>query len=56
MDFQVTEVGAISELEEASENYVIPVTVGWVYNKTWELKLDSLPLREIIINLNPNEC
>jgi hypothetical protein len=56
MDFQVTEVGAISELEEASENYVIPVTVGWVYNKTWELKQDSLPLREVVINLEPNKC
>ena len=56
MDFQVTEVGAISELEEASENYVIPVTVGWVYNKTWELKEESLPLREVVINLQLNEC
>ena len=55
MDFQVTEVGAISELEEASENYVIPVTVGWVYNKTWELFEDSLPLREVVQNLNWNE-
>ena len=55
MDFQVTEVGAISELEEASENYVIPVTVGWVYNKTWELFEESLPLREVVQNLKWNE-
>jgi hypothetical protein len=55
MDFQVTEVGAISELEEASENYVIPVTAGWVYNKTWELFEDSLPLREVVQGLKVNE-
>ena len=55
MDFQVTEVGAISELEEASENYVIPVTVGWVYNKQWDLHLESLPLRQVVQNLVPNE-
>jgi hypothetical protein len=53
VDFQVTEVGAINELEEASENYVIPITVGWVYNKTWELKLESLPLREVVMGLKP---
>jgi len=56
VDFQVTEVGAINELEEASENYVIPVTVGWVYNKTWELKLESLPLREVVMSLKPADC
>jgi len=51
-DFQVTEVGEISELEEASENYVIPVSVGWVYNKTWALKLESLPLRRVVQSLD----
>jgi hypothetical protein len=55
-EFQVTEVGEISELEEATENYVIPVTVGWVYNKTWQLQLESLPLRHIIQNIVPGDC
>ena len=55
-DFQVTEVGEISELEEATENYVIPITVGWVYNKTWQLKLESLPLRKVVQDLNLKDC
>ena len=55
-DFQLTEVGEINELEEASENYVIPVTVGWVYNKTWELKLESLPLRKVAYNIDVGDC
>ncbi len=45
--FSVTEVGAIQELEESSENYVIPITVGWGYEFTWELKLESLPLQAV---------
>ena len=55
-EFQVTEVGAISELEESTENYVIPVTVGWVYQQVWDLHLDSLPLRDIAVNLDISDC
>lgn len=45
--FSVMEVGAIQELEESSENYVIPITVGWGYEHTWELREESLPLQSI---------
>jgi hypothetical protein len=45
--FSVAEVGAIQELEEAKETYVVPITVGWGYEHTWELKDDSLPLQSI---------
>jgi hypothetical protein len=45
--FQVTEVGTIHELEEASENFVIPVTVGWAYQETWSIRPESLPLKSI---------
>jgi hypothetical protein len=47
--FSVTEVGAIQELEEASENYVIPITVGWGYEHTWQLYEESLPLQSVSI-------
>jgi hypothetical protein len=47
--FSVTEVGAIQELEESSENYVIPITVGWGYEHTWQLRLESLPLQSMSI-------
>lgn len=45
--FSVTEVGAIQEIEESTENYVIPITVGWGYEHVWELKLESLPLQQV---------
>jgi hypothetical protein len=45
--FSVTEVGAIQELEESREHYVVPVTVGWGYEHVWELKLESLPLQAV---------
>ncbi len=45
--FSVTEVGAIQEIEESSENYVVPITIGWGYEHTWELKEQSLPLQAV---------
>jgi hypothetical protein len=42
--FSVTEVGAISELEEATENQVVPVTVGWAYEETWNLRKEAPPI------------
>jgi hypothetical protein len=49
--FSVTEVGAISELEEASENYVVPITVGWAYSENWRIKVESLPLRRLPLSI-----
>jgi hypothetical protein len=48
--FSVTDVGAIQELEESSENYVIPITVGWGYEHTWELNDESLPLQSVSLS------
>lgn len=45
--FDVQEVGAIGELEEATENCVVPVTVGWAYEESWQLVKQALPLRRI---------
>ena len=47
--FSVTEVGDIQEIEESTENYVVPITVGWGYEHTWQLKLESLPLQDVSI-------
>ena len=44
-NFSVTDVGAIQELEESTENYVIPITVGWAYEHVWQLKNESLPMQ-----------
>jgi len=45
--FSVTEVGAIQELEESRENFVVPITIGWGYEHTWQLRLESLPLQSV---------
>jgi hypothetical protein len=55
--FQVTEVGAISEVEEAREHYVSPVTVAWAYQENQTLRYESLPLRRfplsVLLDLEP---
>lgn len=45
--FVVTEVGTVSEVEESTENFVIPLNLGWAYEENWVLELESLPLRRI---------
>lgn len=45
--FQVTEVGAIAELEEATENFVVPVTVGYAYEQRWLVRQQAPLLRRI---------
>ena len=45
--FDVQEVGAIGELEEATENCVVPVTVGWAYEESWQIVKQALPIRRI---------
>ena len=51
--FQVTQVGVVSELEEAQENFVVPVTVGYAYEERWVIrpqvpKLSNVSLSMII--------
>ena len=48
--FQVTEVGAIAELEEATENFVVPVTVGYAYEQRWLIKRQAPTLRTISLS------
>lgn len=48
--FSVTEVGAIQELAESTENYVVPITISWCYEHVWELREVSLPLQGVSIN------
>jgi hypothetical protein len=51
LKFQVLEVGAISALEEARQNFVVPVTIGWAYTENWVLKADALPLRRVPVSI-----
>ena len=47
LSWQVTDVGGLAELEEASESFVIPVTVAWTYTEKWKLSVESLRLRKL---------
>lgn len=49
--FSVTHVGAISEVEEATENYFTPITVAWAYEENWVLEYQSLPIRRIPLSV-----
>lgn len=44
-DLQVVEVGAATEIEEATESYAVPVTVGWSFQETWEVARVARPLK-----------
>lgn len=46
----VTEVGEVSEVEEARQSFVVPVTVGWAYQDTWRLELESMKLRRLSLS------
>jgi hypothetical protein len=48
--FQITEVGAIAELEEATENFVVPVTAGYAYEQRWRLSQQAPTLRTISLS------
>lgn len=50
LKYAVVEEGAISILEEASQNFVVPITVGWAYTENWRLKYEALPLRRISLS------
>ena len=51
MRFQVTEIGAVGELEEAQENFVVPVTVGYAYEERWVTKLQASRLNSVSLSL-----
>ncbi len=36
--FQVNEMGPVSELAESNEHFVVPVTVGYVYEERWSIR------------------
>ena len=46
----VTDVVAISEIEEANESFVIPVNVTWAYQEFWTIKQEALRLRSVGLN------
>jgi len=49
--FQVTQVGAVAELEEAQENFVVPVTVGYAYEERWIIRPQVPRLARVSMSL-----
>lgn len=45
--YQVMEVGEISEIEEATQNYAVAIDVAWAYEESWKLIEEELPLATI---------
>lgn len=49
--FQVTEIGAVGELEEATENFTVPVTVGYGYEERWVIHQQAPTIRRLSLSL-----
>lgn len=44
------EIGAVQALKEATENYIVPVTVAYVAEEAWSLQVDAPRLKRITFN------
>jgi hypothetical protein len=49
--FNVTQVGAVAELEEAQENFTVPVTVGYTYEERWRLRKQAPLLHSVSLSM-----
>ena len=50
--FSVSELGAVNELQEATENYAVPVTVAYASDLTWSIQQDVPKLKRFILSAN----
>jgi hypothetical protein len=48
--FQVLQIGEIGELEEAQENYVVPVTVGYTFQENWVISPHAPQLSKVALS------
>lgn len=49
--FQVTEVGEIHEIEESTESFVVPVTVGYAFEEKWVTIQQAPRLRNVSLSI-----
>lgn len=49
--FRVLKRGAVGMVEEATQNFVVPVTVGYGFEERWVLRQQAPPLRHISLSL-----
>lgn len=50
--FRVISVGEVSQLEEATENFVVPVTAGYSFEESWIAGPDAPILHKISLSLS----
>ena len=48
---QVTQIGAVAELAEAQQNFVVPVTVGYAYEERWIIRPQVPRLNKISMSM-----
>jgi hypothetical protein len=48
--YHVREIGAISEIEEAKENFVVPITIAIAYSESWTIRALAPVLRGVTLS------
>lgn len=48
---EVVDIGEVSEVEEATENFIVPVTVGWAYEEKWITALQAPRLKVVSLTM-----
>jgi len=48
---QTTEIGDLSLVEEADENFVVPITLAYAFEDTWELTNRAPPIRRVDLSV-----
>lgn len=45
--FMPFEMGPVQPLKSADDRYVVPITIAWTYQHSWDLFEESLPLQKV---------
>jgi hypothetical protein len=51
MRWQVLEIGQVQQVEEATENFVVPVTVGYTYEQRWVIHQQAPRLKRVSLSM-----
>jgi len=47
LQFELVDIGALSQLEEDSTHYVVPITVMYGWDETWNIRQHVSPMRDV---------
>jgi len=51
MRYQVMEIGQVQQVEEATQNYVVPVSVGYAYEQRWVIRQQAPRLKRVSLSM-----